>query len=494
MSRLRARLSGLPLRIRLVVGFSTATLVVLLAAGTFVYWRVDYALDRGLDTELTHAGRAIDRLVGPDGEVSDRSAAEATGVAWQVLGSDGTVLDHGGPAGPAPLVAARQLARVDGAAPRTYDVGDFLPASREPYRLRVIETSASSGHYLLVGIRRDHRDEALRELLLQLAVAGLGALIVTAFVGERLARAALHPVEQYRRRAAQIAAGAAELRLDVPPLRDDEVTRLGHTFNDMLTALEGALDRERQFVNEASHELRTPITVLTGRIQLALRRTRTQAEHERILTELEVDLDRLARLADQLLELGGASTRTAAGAGDLAAVVSRVVSQRRLADPPTGGDTLVNLATGPLPVRIADFELERIVTNLLDNALTHGAAPFEVSVDQPTPHGRVSGHRRRSGDAARAPARRHPTLHPRRPGSHQARCGTRPLPRRDPGLTGRWRAPPVPRRSSHVPRPARTRRVRSPDRDDRLGAAPDRRRLAAGLLADGRSGGSPRRQ
>jgi two-component system OmpR family sensor kinase len=356
--------------------------VVLVAAGTFVYWRVEYALDRGLDTELTQARHSLDRLVGPDGEVSDRSAAEATGVAWQVLDPDGAVLDHGGPAGPASLVDARQLARVN-AVPRTYDVGDFLPASREPYRLQVVETSASDQHYLLVGVRRDHRDEALRELLVQLALAGLGTLLVTAFVGERLARAALRPVEQYRRRASEIAAGAAELRLDVPPLRDDEVTRLGHTFNDMLTALEGALDRERQFVNEASHELRTPITVLTGRVQLAMRRTRTQAEHERILNELRVDLDRLARLADQLLELGGASTRTGAAA-DLASVVSRVVSQRRLADPAQGGDILVNLAPGPLPVRIADFELERILNNLLDNAATHGAAPFEVSVDQPT--------------------------------------------------------------------------------------------------------------
>lgn len=383
MSQLSARLSRLPLRIRLVVGFSTATLVVLLAAGTFVYWRVEYALDRGLDTELVQASETLDRLIDADGAVSNQSAAEATGVAWQVLDADGTVLDRGGPAGPDPLLAARQLVRVD-ATPRTYDVGDFLPASREPYRLRVFRTSASTQHYVLVGIRRDHRDEALRELLAQLALAGLGALIVTAFVGERLARAALRPVEQYRRRAAQIAAGAAELRLDVPALRDDEVTRLGHTFNDMLTALEGALNRERQFVNEASHELRTPITVLAGRIQLALRRPRPQAEHERILAELTVDLARLARLVDQLLELGGASTRHVPGSADLASVVVRVVSQRRLAVPAQAGDTKVNLAPGPLPVNIADFELERILNNLLDNAAAHGSPPFEVSVDHPT--------------------------------------------------------------------------------------------------------------
>lgn len=383
MTGVRSRLSRLPLRIRLVAGFSAATFVVLLAAGTFVYWRVNYALDRGLDTELTQATHILDPLIASDGMVSNRSAAEATAVAWQVLNADGVVLDHGGPAGATGMVHARQLAQV-GATPRIYNVGDLLPISPAPFRLRVTRTSSSPQHYLLVGVRRDHRDEALRELLAQLTLAGLGVLVITAFVGERLARAALRPVERYRRSAAAIAAGAADLRLEVPPLRDDEITRLGHTFNDMLTALEGALDRERQFVDEASHELRTPITLLTSRIQFALRRPRTQAEHERVLTELAVDLDRLARLAEQLLQLGVIG-RTSAGSGDLATVTSRVINQRRLVHPSQAGDTTVNLLSPTLPVTLADFEIERVLGNLLDNAAAHGAAPFEVTVDQPAP-------------------------------------------------------------------------------------------------------------
>ncbi len=386
MTRLRTRVSRLPLRLRLVAGFSAAMFVVLLAAGSFVYWRVAYALDRGLDTELRQVSRTLRPLVAPDGQVTDRSAAEATGVAWQVLDADGTVSDSGGPAGATAMVGPRQLARADGGT-RTYNVGDFLPVAHHPYRLRVTPVGSSPQHYLLVGVRRDHRDEALRELLVQLLVAGLGAMLITALVGERLARAALRPVERYRRRAAAIAAGSAELRLDVPPLRDDEITRLGHTFNDMLSSLEEALERERQFVNDASHELRTPVTLLTSRVQLALRRSRTQAEHERILAELAVDLDRLARLADRLLQVGRAEARThsASGSSDLVAVVGKVVSQRRLADPAAAGDVSVTLPSRPLPIGVADFELERILTNLLDNAATHGAPPVEVTVDDPVP-------------------------------------------------------------------------------------------------------------
>ncbi|MDI6912244.1 ATP-binding protein [Nocardioides sp.] len=384
MTSLRERASRLPLRIRLVAGFSAAMFVVLLAAGSFVYWRVGYALDRGLDTELAQATRTLTPLVGAEGRVANRSAADATGVAWQVLESDGSVLDHGGASGTKGLISELQLDHVGGAH-RTFNVGDFLPISDDPYRLRVNRLGDGSGHYLLVAVRRDHRDEALRELLAQLVLAGLGALAVTAFVGERLARAALRPVERYRRRAAAIAAGAPDLRLDVSASRDDEVTRLGHTLNQMLTSLERALDRERQFVNEASHELRTPITLLTSRVQLARRRPRTQQEHERVLAELQVDLDRLARLAEQLLELGSATGRTGHETCDLAAVTARVVNQRRLAAPAEAARTSTGIPAGPVPVAVADFEVERMLTNLLDNAALHGAAPYAVTVDRPDP-------------------------------------------------------------------------------------------------------------
>ncbi|WP_067433318.1 sensor histidine kinase [Nocardioides jensenii] len=374
-------MSRLPLRVRLVAGFSAAMFVVLLAAGAFVYSRVNYALDRGLDTDLARATGTLSPLVGPKGTVTDRSSAEATGVAWQVLGADGTVLDHGGPAGSSPMVSARLLREV-GSSPSTVDVGDLLPVSKDPYRLEVVKVSEAPTRYVLVGVRRDHRDEALRELLAQLAVAGLGALLLTGFVGERLARAALRPVERYRRQAAEIAAGATELRLKVPSTRNDEVTRLGHTFNDMLASLERSLDRERQFVNEASHELRTPITLIGSRIQLARRRARSVPEHERILDELQVDVDRLADLAEDLLRLGSAGAGP--GTGDLATTSARVIDQRRVVDPRHAVQVNLTSLVTTMPVALDELAIERILTNLLDNALAHGAPPLDVRLDHPS--------------------------------------------------------------------------------------------------------------
>ena len=375
------RLRSLPLRTRLVAGFAAAMLVLLTAAGGFVYWRVQYALDRGLDTELTSARSVIAPLVGADGTVASPGAANATGTAWQVLGADGTVLDSGGPAPARPLVRASELPTD---ATRTLDVGTLLPVADAPFRVAVtrLGDARDGATYLLVGVRRDHRDEALRELLLQMALAGVGALVIASFVGDLLARLALRPVERYRRRAAEIAAGSSHLRLDVPSDRDDEVTRLGHTLNEMLGALDESLDRERQFVGDASHELRTPLTVLRSRIQVARRRERSVAEHEAVLDELAVDVDRLAGLAEQLLALDrGSATRTLpADRADLADVARREVARWQAAHPDRAADVALELPAGPVPVASDGHAHARIVTNLLANALVHGAPPVRVVV------------------------------------------------------------------------------------------------------------------
>lgn len=375
------RLRSLPLRTRLVAGFAAAMLVLLTAAGGFVYWRVQYALDRGLDTELTSARSVIAPLVGADGTVASPGAADATGTAWQVLGADGTVLDSGGPAPARPLVRASELPTD---ATRTLDVGTLLPVADAPFRVAVtrLGDARDGAAYLLVGVRRDHRDEALRELLLQMALAGVGALVIASFVGDLLARLALRPVERYRRRAAEIAAGSSHLRLDVPSDRDDEVTRLGHTLNEMLGALDESLDRERQFVGDASHELRTPLTVLRSRIQVARRRERSVAEHEAVLDELAVDVDRLAGLAEQLLALDrGSATRTLpADRADLADVARREVARWQAAHPERAADVVLELPAGPVPVASDGHAHARVVTNLLANALVHGAPPVQVVV------------------------------------------------------------------------------------------------------------------
>ena len=309
-------LRAAPLRVRLVGGFVLVMFAVLAAAGSFVYWRVQVDLDRTLDKTLSAQAnelrQALQARPGQPAEALARLSADSRAASSQVLDRTGRVLSRTGNAPDASLL--RNGDALTRTHPQTeYNVGELLGPSRQ--RLRVLAYLMASGTgkatlFVVTAVPLGQRDEALGELLAQLAVANLTALATASAVGYRLARAALLPVERYRSQAEQVAGGATGIRPDVPEETDDEISRLGHTLNRMLSAQEQAGAAQRQFLADASHELRTPLAILSGEVELALRRPRTTAELERTLRDVAVDTQRLTQLANQLLDLEHANTPT----------------------------------------------------------------------------------------------------------------------------------------------------------------------------------------
>ena len=378
----RGRRRGLPLRARLVGGFALAMAVVLAASGGFVYWRVAFALDRRLDSDLADNAATVQAVLGPDGTLIDVGALGTTPALsdFQVLTPDGTVVSSGPGLGATPLLTGPQLTAARTAV-TTLDIGSMVPISARPLRLRA---EPAGPYVLVVGVRRDARDEALRELVVQLLVAGLGTLAITTLVGERLAKAALRPVERYRAQASDIAGGTVGVRLEVPDERDDELTRLGHTLNAMLDSLDRASVRERRFLADASHELRTPLTLLRTRTQLALSRRRSVAEHEQILAELDVDLRELTSLAQRLLQLevaSGGDGPPRNGSGSPAEVLLDLHEQTST-NPVEGLPQAWALDLPPARLRVAmpDTQLRQVVANLLANAALHGRPPVRAGL------------------------------------------------------------------------------------------------------------------
>jgi two-component system, OmpR family, sensor kinase len=379
----RRRMARLPLRVRLVAGFSATMFLVLAAMSAFVYWRVHFALDRQLNGDLTSDTRVLAPLVGPNGQLSSGVRGVVDSELYQVLDHDGNVLSAS-PTLQSRAIVSPAMARRAIRAPVLSDVGALLPTTRDPLRVYVTELPSADQQqaaFLVVAVRRNHRDEALLELLVQLSVAGFAALLATALVGERLARFALLPVERYRAQADEIIAGDTSVRLEVPPERHDEVTRLGETLNTMLTALEVALERERQFVNDASHELRTPLTLLTTRLQLARRRPRSVAELEAVLAEIETDVVRLVALAEHLLNVGSHQDSADVSA-DLAALGIAAVNRRNELVRAPDLRPFSAHARDPVPVSLSNAAAEQVIGNLLDNAARHGAPPVSVTVDR----------------------------------------------------------------------------------------------------------------
>lgn len=373
---------SMPLRIRLVAGFAAAMIVVLAAAGAFVFWRVKVALDDSLDNELAAQATELRQALKARPPAAALAVLPTSTVVDQVLDARGSVIAST-PSATDPLLRPRDLARAR-QGEVVLDLGHLLLSDER--RLRVLAFPTAGG-VAVTAIRLDQRDEALRELLAQVAIANLAALAVASFVGYRLARAALLPVERYRARAEDIAAGATGVRLDVPTDVDDEVSRLGHTLNRMLSVQEQAAAAQRQFLADASHELRTPLTAVTSEVELALRRPRTTVELELTLRNVADDVARLVRLADQLLDLERAQlppSSAGSARADLPAALERAALRARSLLAETDRSVHIGVES-EVAVGLSEAQLDQVVGNLVDNAIRHGAGDVGIDMSQPRP-------------------------------------------------------------------------------------------------------------
>jgi two-component system, OmpR family, sensor kinase len=378
------QLRRLPVRVRLVVGFAGAMIVVLAAAGAFVFWRVQVALDHRLDQDLrsqTSDLRQAALHLPPHAALASlrEHAREA-----QLLRANGTVLASGAgiPDGQALITAAQTQSA--GRSELETGRGELFSKRGKHLRILAVPVHGSGPAAVAVtAVRLDQRDEALRELLAQLAIANLIALAIASFVGYRFAHAALDPVERYRAQAEQIAAGATGLRLDIPQGPSDEITRLGATLNAMVGALERSAERQQQFIDDASHELRTPLTTLSAEIDLALRKPRTAEEHEATLRRLATNTENLVALAETLLTLGALGNTTPNAKVIPAEPLLKAAARRARGQLGERSNRTVDVrATDDLTLHADEALLDRALGNIVDNAVRHGAGNITLSTER----------------------------------------------------------------------------------------------------------------
>jgi two-component system OmpR family sensor kinase len=383
----------MPIRVRLVAGFVLTMMAVLAASGTVVYWRIAHVLDSSVDDRLTSQTALLKRVlhrqtIVPGPPLDELRAAHSLD---QLVDGSGSLLAVGSRAPDHSLLSADDLASAL-RGPIRRETRVVLPEGERHVRLSafpVANVSLGSGQRLVAVtfVRLRNNDEALKALLVQLILANVAALALASLVGYRLARRSLAPVEQYRAQADEIAAGATGVRLQVEAV-DDEISRLGHTLNRMLLAQERAAQQQRQFISDASHELRGPLTLVSSEIELALRRPRTPAQHEAILRRVADGTARLIELADQLLSLeqathASASLTTLLVAADVTAAVQR--AGRRATSHVAGARVVAVSATAPLTVLATEGQLDQMLGNLVDNAVTHGAGTILVGAFRTDP-------------------------------------------------------------------------------------------------------------
>jgi two-component system OmpR family sensor kinase len=375
------------LRLRLALLFAAAAAAVVAAAGVAFLWQLRTAQIGALDAGLRVRADALAAQVRAPGlpglpdqggqQGQHQGEFSGTDEESQVLTAQGRVVYDSAGGGGTPLVTGELLRQAATGQVTFTTLG-------EGERMRVLampERNGSQPVIVVVGARTGVADAAQARAQEVILAAGPTAVAAAGLGAWALAGAALRPVTRMRRRLGDITEYNPAARLRVPA-GQDEIASLAVTMNALLDRLQLALDRQRHFVADASHELLTPLTALRAELELAGRPGRSRAALEAAVSAAAGDTDRLIRLAEDLLLLARAQQGAnflRPGEVDVSELLSAAV--RAFAGQAHAHGVALRMRAGPALTVTADSDrLRQAVDNLLSNAIRHAPAGTAVEL------------------------------------------------------------------------------------------------------------------
>lgn len=392
------------LRARLTLWYSLVLAVFLLLFSLTSYLLFSRAADRHTDSDLAELANSFlvtlqDELKDPDNPGGLQAAARQTMLEHRVRDNLFFIVDAGGKvvassgdvsssSGTVESMVARVLAS-EGFRSFVLSISQSnhsyqtIAGANGGFRAYARGFNANGSTWSLVILRSLHPQ---RELLEQIRLAfawliPLGVLLA-GIGGYFVARKSLAPVANMGAQVERISAANLHERLEVRNATD-ELGRLARTFNDLLDRLDQSFERQRRFISDASHELRTPISILRGEAEVALSQlSRPPEEYRESLAVLHEEAQRLSNIVEDLFTLTRADageyrlTRTDFYLDELAADCVRAT--RALAQ--AKNITLSVVAAHEMPVRADEDLLRRMILNLLDNAIKYTPEGGNVSV------------------------------------------------------------------------------------------------------------------
>ena len=379
----------LSLRARLTVWYSLVLVSVLAAFAAAVVWQQGRIGVRRLDRELSALAATLDNVLRDEmSETNDPATAAAEARTTMALpGRAMAIVDEGGRV----LAATWNGLDLASGSIRAGAAADVWTAqtARGAWRVHVQPATIGVRRFgLLVAAPFDDVLRERREAIEAMWIAIPIVLLLASAGGLWLATVGLRPIARMARRAAGLAPSGMEDLGESD--RRDELGQLARAFNGLVARLRQALHTQRQFMADASHELRTPVSVIQSAADVTLSRSeRTFAEYREAVSIIGTEAKRLGRLVDDMLVLARADAggyplrRESLYLNDLVAECQRtveVLARERGVDVQTS-------PIGDVPFSGDENLLRRMLLNLLQNAVTYTRSGGAVTVDV-SPNGR----------------------------------------------------------------------------------------------------------
>ncbi len=366
-------MSRISIRWRVALWNTTAFAIVLLAFGVLVYTLLrgtHFAqIDKGLLARTTQ--------VLSDPEVSDepqkrfafsvRKFGKHVEISGVVLNSAGEIVAQDQSLSE---IASTELTAATTSEP-TFDTL-HVPHFGHARRVRVQVPTAEGPYTLMLFAEMEHVDEELLSVIHVLFVTIPVSIFVAAALSYFLAYKALAPVEQLSRLSNEITADRLDRRLPIPNPKD-ELGHLARTINSMIARLEKSFDEVRRFTGDASHELRTPITVIRSEAEIGVDVANDADDARRRFQSILEECDRLTSATSQLLTLSrseAGTVRRIEETVDLRTLLQEVFDamQQRAA---AKRQTLSIHIDGEATILSDRERLRQVFHNLVDNAIKY---------------------------------------------------------------------------------------------------------------------------
>ena len=367
------------IRLRLSLVFVLASAVLLSLGGWLFVATLSSSLLSSIDGQLASQAAQAPQYLSPTARAGSSSGVAGNPPEYlvQIVDTTGRVRAGSEEAGARPVLSTADLNRA-----RRGRILLTQQLEGESERLLAQPLVQRSGWVTVVGTSLSSYDSTISRVIRELAI-GCSLFVVLAGAGAyALATGALRPVERLRREVAAIperGVASPPTTVRVPSTRD-EIAALARTMNDLLARLQRALQRERDLIADASHELRTPFTVLRGELELASRPGRTREELTVAVQNASREVERLTRLTEDLLLLARLDQRQLPLRIELADVAQLLDESASAGSARSAAAGVVCTVEAPpgLSARVDRGRLRQAVDNLVDNALRFAPAGSRI--------------------------------------------------------------------------------------------------------------------